>query len=208
MAMNCTDKSKWNIIIKAIFSFVVGVACLFVIFLIIVTAISSVEFHVTEASLSKFNLTSNNTLSYKFEANITLRNPNRDVQVYYRKVTAIAWYKDHEFARVNLASFDQGHMNTTVLNVVFQGKSFIKLKPKQLFKYNEETRLGIYNDLAIDLELVIRYKYGIYKSYRFYPPTVQCRRLSLSNGNTPSPPFHGRKCKTDHFFAWYILFLK
>jgi hypothetical protein len=90
-------------------------------------------------------------------------------------------------ASVDLTPFDQGHKNTTVLNVVFQGKGFIKLKPKQLFKYNEETRLGTYNNLAFDLKVLIRYKFGIYKSYCFEPPIVQCRRLSLSlisNGNS------------------------
>jgi hypothetical protein len=181
--------------------------------MIIITYLpTNLEFHVTEASLSNFNLTSNTTLSYKLEAKITSRNPNKHVEVYFRKVTAIAWYKDHDYASVDLTPFDQGHKNTTVLNVVFQGKGFIKLKPKQLFEYNEETRLGIYNDLAIDLEFLIRYKLGRYKSGRFKTPTIQCRRLSLSlisNGNSSqSPSFHGSNCKirTGHFFKVWVEF--
>ncbi|MCI39171.1 protein YLS9-like, partial [Trifolium medium] len=65
MAMNSTAKSKW--IFRAMLGFASGV--------------------VTEASLSKFNLTSNNTLSYKFEADVTLRNPNKNVEEYHSNCT-------------------------------------------------------------------------------------------------------------------------
>ncbi|MCI32639.1 protein YLS9-like, partial [Trifolium medium] len=61
------------------------------IFLLVITySPSDIKFHVTDASLTKFNLTNNNTLDYKLEANITSRNPNKNVIVYYREITAIA----------------------------------------------------------------------------------------------------------------------
>ncbi|TKY44824.1 YLS9 protein [Spatholobus suberectus] len=98
----------------------------------IITDPSSVKFYVTEASLVQFNLTSDNTLYYNFSVNITVTNPHKNVIVYYRQITAIAWYKDNDFARVSLAPFDQGHRNTTFLQAVFEGQSVIRLKPKQL----------------------------------------------------------------------------
>jgi hypothetical protein len=176
------------------------------IFLIVITySPSDIKFHVTDASLTKFNLTNNNTLDYKLEANITSRNPNKNVIVYYREITAIAWYKDHKFATVNLTPFDQGHKTTSVLHVLFQGKGVMnkRLKPKQLFECNQETHLGIYHDLAIDLDILATYKFQRHKSNRFRPPMVQCRRLSLSlisNGNSSSAPFHDRKCRIKLFF--------
>ncbi|XP_045798350.1 NDR1/HIN1-like protein 10 [Trifolium pratense] len=174
--------------------------------LIIVYAPSDIKFHVTDASLTKFNLTNNNTLDYKLEANITSRNPNKNVIVYYREIAAIAFYKDHKFATVNLTPFDQGHKTTSFLHVLFEGKGVMKksLQPKQLFEYDQETRLGIYHDLAINLDILATYKFLTHKSTRYNPPMVQCRRLSLSvvsNGNSSSTPsFHGRKCRIHHFF--------
>ncbi|XP_058742523.1 NDR1/HIN1-like protein 10 [Vicia villosa] len=175
-------------------------------FLLIITfAPSNLKFHVTDASLTKFNLTGNNTLDYKLEATIRSRNPNKNVEIYYRTITAVAWYKDNEFARVNLSPFDQGHKNTSFLHVVFEGKGLIKLKPKQLFEYNQETRVGIYNDLAVDLDLLVRYKFNTHRTYAYNPPMVKCRRLSvslISNGNSSSPPsFHVSRCKTEIFFV-------
>ncbi|XP_050914222.1 NDR1/HIN1-like protein 2 [Lathyrus oleraceus] len=177
-----------------------------IIFCAVITfAPSNVKFHVTQASLTKFNLTTN-TLDYKLEANITSRNPNKNVEIHYMRVTAIAWYKDNEFARVNLSSFDQGPKNTTFLHVGFEGKGVIILKPKQLFEYSQETRVGIYNDLAIDLDFSMTYKFGIHKSWPFEPPIVKCRRLSLSlisNGNSSAaaPSFQVRRCRTGPFFV-------
>ncbi|CAL5207653.1 unnamed protein product [Lathyrus oleraceus] len=120
-----------------------------IIFLLVITfAPSNVKFHVTEASLTMFNLTSNNILDYKLEANITSRNINKNMEMYHKKIIAIAWYEENDFARVNLASFDQGHRNTTFLNVASERKSVMELEPEQLFEYNEEARLGIYKDYA------------------------------------------------------------
>ncbi|TKY44816.1 YLS9 protein [Spatholobus suberectus] len=173
-----------------------------ILFWIIISP-SSVKFHVTDASLTQFNLTSNNTLYYNFKVNITARNPNNNIVVYYRRITAIAWYKDNDFAWASLTPFDQGHKNTTFLQAVFEGHSVIVLGPKQLGEYEEETSAGIHNDLAVDLDLRIRAKYGRFKSSRFNPPIVQCRRLSvplISNGKT-APPFSVKKCSTGSFFV-------
>ncbi|CAK8544590.1 unnamed protein product [Lathyrus sativus] len=177
--------------------------CFSLIFLLVITFVpSNVKFYISDASLTKFKVISNNTLDFKFEANITSRNPNKNVEIYYLTITAIALYKDYNFATVNLSSFNQGHKNTTFINLVFEGKSV--LKDKQLFEYNEESRLGIYNDFAIDLDLLVMYKFGIYKTWPYNPPFVKCRRLSLSlisNSNSSPPSFHVTKCITGYFFG-------
>ncbi|KAK7291362.1 hypothetical protein RIF29_06437 [Crotalaria pallida] len=165
---------------------------------------SGVKFHAIEASLIQFNLTTNNTLYFNFNVNITARNPNKNTNVYYRGITAIAWYKDNDFAYVSLTPFDQGHKNTSLLTAAFKGSSVIKLKPQQLAEYYAETSLGIYNDLAVDLDMRIRYKYGSIKSIRFNPPIVQCRRLrvplsSSSNGKSIAS-FNDTKCSMDSYF--------
>ncbi|KEH26689.1 putative Late embryogenesis abundant protein, LEA-14 [Medicago truncatula] len=187
----------------AVVLFVIGI----IVFWIVISP-SSVKFHVTDASLTEFNLTNNN-LFYNFKVNITARNPNNNIIVYYRRITAIAWYKDNDFSRASLSPFDQGHKNTTFLGPVeFKGNATIKLGRQQLNEYSEETRLGIYNDLAVDFDFRIRAKFGsFYKSGRFKPPVVQCGRLSVplvssSNGNSSSSTFSfsTRRCSADSFF--------
>ncbi|KAJ1438688.1 hypothetical protein SESBI_02955 [Sesbania bispinosa] len=120
-----------------------------------------------------------------------------------KRITAIAWYKDNDFAYVSLTPFDQGHKNTTFLGpVVFEGQSVIKLKAQQLAEYKEETLVGIHKDLAVDLDLRIRAKFGRFKSNRFNPPVVQCRRLRvplISNGKS-APPFNVTRCSSGNFF--------
>ncbi|KEH26688.1 hypothetical protein MtrunA17_Chr6g0478661 [Medicago truncatula] len=189
--------------------------CLIVLFVItiivfwIIVSPSSVKFHVTDATLTEFNLTNNN-LYYNFKVNVTARNPNNNIIVYYRRIKAIAWYKDNDFSHITLTPFDQGHKNTTFLGPIeFKGNAFIKLGRQQLNEYSEETRLRIYKDLAVDFDIRIRAKYGsFYKSGRFNPPVLQCRRLrvplvSSFNSNSSSSPFFfsTRRCSSGDFFT-------
>ncbi|KAG5037306.1 hypothetical protein AAZX31_07G098700 [Glycine max] len=186
-------------IITLLFLFIISM----ILFWIIISP-SNFKFHVTDASLTQFNLTSNNTLYYNLKVNVTVRNPNKHTIVYYRRITAIAWYKDNDFGMVSLTPFDQGHKNTTFLQAVFEGHSVIKLKPKQLSEYKEETSVGIYNDFTVDFDLRIRAKFGrLFKSNRFHPPVVQCRRLKVPlifNGKT-APPFSVTRCSAAYFFS-------
>ncbi|KAI4352094.1 hypothetical protein L6164_006380 [Bauhinia variegata] len=164
---------------------------------------SSVKFHVTDTSLTQFNLTSNNTLFYNLKVNITVRNPNKDIVVYYRRITLIAWYKKRAFGWLSLAPFDQGRKNTTFLQAQFQGHQAIKLKPRHIAEYNEETRQGIYNNLVVDLDLAVKAKYGRIKVGRFEPPVVQCRlRVPLvTSVKSAAALFNVTRCKTGYFFV-------
>ncbi|BAU02676.1 hypothetical protein VIGAN_11223800 [Vigna angularis var. angularis] len=111
--MCCRDRC-----IRCICCTFITLVLLFIVFSIIFWIIispSNVKFHVTDASITQFNLTNNNTLYYNFKVNVTVRNPNNNIVVYYRRIKAIAWYKDNDFGRVTLTPFDQGHKNTTVL---------------------------------------------------------------------------------------------
>lgn len=191
-----------------IYSLIIMFVVSMVLFLIIISSYSNVKFHVTDASLTQFNLTNNTTLYYNLKVNITVRNHNKHIKVYYRRITAIAWYKDKEFGRVSLTPFDQGGKNTTLLQAVFEGHSAIKLKPKQLGEYKEETSVGIYNDLAVDFDLTVRTRYGSLKTTND-PPIVQCRQFSvplISNGKSP-PPFSVKSCSICTHFRIVMLLI-
>ena len=169
---------------------------------------SSCKFHVTDASLTQFNLRSNNTLDYNLKVSITVRNPNNNIIVYYGRITSIAWYKDNDFSWVSLTPFGQCRKNTTFLQAVFEGKSVIKHKSKELGEYKDETSVGIQNDLVVDFDLRIRANYGKYGSSSFNSPIVQCCGLRVPfifNGKS-TPPFGVTKCNTGSFFGLGILF--
>ncbi|KAF7822198.1 NDR1/HIN1-like protein 10 [Senna tora] len=164
---------------------------------------SNVKFYVTEASLTQFNLSSNNTLSYNFRVNITVRNPNKHITVSYRSITAIAWYKKRAFAWVSLAPFVQGQKNTSILQpAVFEGQRVIPLKPRHVAEYNKETQAGVYENVVVDLDVRVKAKYGRIKGVSFRPPVVQCRlRVPLVSNGTSASPFNVTKCGTGYFFA-------
>jgi hypothetical protein len=113
------------------------------IFLAVITfSPSNVKIHIThEASLTKINLASHNTLCYQFEANITSKNSIKNVedQCYRRRITTIAWCKHSDFAMVSLVSFRPSYSNTTFLNIVFDGMKNVtkRLKPKRFADDNE-----------------------------------------------------------------------
>ncbi|KAL1371380.1 hypothetical protein AAHE18_01G127200 [Arachis hypogaea] len=163
--------------------FTLFLCCILSIFLFwIIISPSSVKFQVTNASLTQFNLSNNTTtLNYKFKVNITARNPKNNVVVYYRRITAYVWYKDRYFATINLVPFDQGHKNTTLLQ---------EPVPKQIAEYNMERSVEIFNDLAVNLDVTIRAKFGRFKSSRV---------PSISNGK-PAATFNVRRCSSPYFF--------
>ncbi|CAJ2638115.1 unnamed protein product [Trifolium pratense] len=204
--------SKTSCIIFTLASILILSLTTFIIYLIIVTTFPfNVKFHITNFSLEQFNLTTNNTLYYNFRVNITARNPNNNGKIHYRRITAVAWYKDNDFAWVSLTPFDQSKKSTNLLGpIVFEGNYVINLKEKQLNEYKEETRVGIYKDLAVDLELKIKAKFGGFKSGHI--SLAQCRRLKvplISNSESSSPPiFNVTRCKKrsqDHSSSVWIL---
>lgn len=142
---------------------------------------SILTFCINEASLTQFYITDTNTLKYKFKVKISVKNPHKHIKIYYDTITAIALYKDNEFARASLAlPFEQGHKNTTFLEAKeFEGESLINLEPKQLAEYYNETLAGVYNDLAVDLVLQVRYKYRRIRSTRLRPRTVKFHLLRV-----------------------------
>ncbi|KAF3675079.1 Protein YLS9 [Capsicum annuum] len=64
---------------------------------------NKVKFYVTDATLTQFDLsTANNTLYYDLALNMTIRNPNKRVGIYYDSIEARAMYQGQRFASQNL----------------------------------------------------------------------------------------------------------
>ncbi|KAH1123109.1 hypothetical protein J1N35_006269 [Gossypium stocksii] len=188
----CLLKCLFNIIITAIV--IIGLA-VFIFWLIFRP--NKVKFHVTDVQLTQFNLTSNNTLHYNLALNMTIRNPNRRIGIYYDRIEARAYYEDQRFDTETLTPFYQGHKNTSYLNPVFVGQQFVRLGADETSEFNEDRVNGVY-DIDVKLYLRIRFKLGRVKTGRFKPRISCDLKVPLNTGNgSMGGTFKTTRCDLD-----------
>ncbi|KAJ8639676.1 hypothetical protein MRB53_016370 [Persea americana] len=152
-----------------------------------------VKVYVERASLTQFNLASSNTLHYNLSLDVSVRNPNKKIGIYYDTLEARAFYQGQRFDYVSLPSFYQGHKNTTMLYPIFEGQNFIALEGSAADDFNREKSEG---DFQVDVKIHarVRFKVGPFKSFRF-KPDVECElTLPLSNDGISATGFERTKC--------------
>ena len=157
-----------------IFNCILSLICRIIATIIILVAIvgfllwlivrpNALKFTVTDASLTQFNFTNNNTLQYDLSVNLTIRNPNRRVGAYYNDIEMLSFYKDVRFGSQTLGKFFQPHKNTSVLNPVFKGQQVIPLSSSQISEFNKETNNGVYG-INLKVLLNVRFALGLIKT--------------------------------------------
>ncbi|AEC09185.1 unnamed protein product [Arabidopsis thaliana] len=188
-----------SLFVKVIISLIVilGVAAL--IFWLIVRP-RAIKFHVTDASLTRFDHTSpDNILRYNLALTVPVRNPNKRIGLYYDRIEAHAYYEGKRFSTITLTPFYQGHKNTTVLTPTFQGQNLVIFNAGQSRTLNAERISGVYN-IEIKFRLRVRFKLGDLK-FRRIKPKVDCDDLRLplstSNGTTTTSTVFPIKCDFD-----------
>ncbi|KAI5319083.1 hypothetical protein L3X38_038791 [Prunus dulcis] len=161
---------------------------------------------VTNASLTQFDFfTTNNTLFYNLALNITIRNPNRRVGIYYNRIEAIANYRKNRFAMVTLTStpFYQGHKNTTTLQqVLVEGQQVVVFGEHDISKFNSETAAGFYS-IDVQLAVKVRVRFGKFKT-DYYTPSrnINCKlKVPLSLKQTSADGFETTKCGNVNIFS-------
>ncbi|KAK4582833.1 hypothetical protein RGQ29_025847 [Quercus rubra] len=177
--------------------------CFFAVFIFwLIFRPKEVKFHVTDATLTRFNFnTTNNTLYYNLSANITLRNSNKRVGVNYNSIEAIAYYQKKLFSNVGLTPFYQGHKNTSILRPVFEGQKDMSLQVLDLSKMNEEMSAGVFG-IDIRLSVQISINYGKFKTFKFKPRMIYCPlKVPLSDNGTVAEGFKTTQCNDAHFFS-------
>ncbi|KAF3441671.1 hypothetical protein FNV43_RR15586 [Rhamnella rubrinervis] len=152
-------------------SILIFIISVFIFYLIFVP--QELKFTVTDASLTRFdyNSTASNTLFYNMALNITIRNPNKKVGVYFNRIQALPQYEKKRFSLVTLTNstpFYQGHKNTTIVNAIIEGQQVILFKKKEVDKYIAEKNVGVYS-IEVKLALRVKARYGKFKS-RYYKP--------------------------------------
>ncbi|KAM2565310.1 hypothetical protein TB1_007959 [Malus domestica] len=164
------------------------------------------KFTITDASLTRFNFTDdNNTLHYNLALNITIRNPNRRVGIYYRRIQVIANYRKKRFAMVTLPSapFYQGHKNTTILNhVLVEGQQLVVFGERDLSQLNLEAAAGLYS-IDLKLALRVRARYGKFKPPNYKPYyKIDCSlKVPFSSNETSPIAFKATQCWNVYLFS-------
>lgn len=156
------------------------------------------KFHVADATLTRFTLSpTNNTLYYNLSVNMTFRNPNRRLGIYYDKIEANALYHGQRFSTAEVESFYLGHKKENDVSAVFKGEQVVVLGDRQKSKYDSENGDGVYN-IDLKLKLRIRFKVWWAKTPKFKPKFECDLKVPLTTkGKVSSAKFERTKCDFD-----------
>ncbi|KAG9157090.1 hypothetical protein Leryth_022391 [Lithospermum erythrorhizon] len=161
---------------------------------------NQLKFYATNATLTQFNFETNNrTLYYNLALDLSIRNPNKRIGVYYDNIEVRALYEGERFASRNLQTFYQGHKNTTTFdNIVLQGQNLVLLGNDDVSEYNEDRNSGTF-DIDVKIYLRLRFKVGLVKTAKFKPKIHCDLKLPLNtNGTTASgTTFQSTRCDYD-----------
>ncbi|KAK4430499.1 NDR1/HIN1-like protein 6 [Sesamum alatum] len=82
------------------------------------------KYSVDSMRITQFNLGNDNSLSATFNVNITARNPNKKIGIYYEGGSRLSvWYTGTKLCEGSLPKFYQGHRNTTLLSLTLAGQT-------------------------------------------------------------------------------------
>ncbi|GMH09991.1 hypothetical protein Nepgr_011832 [Nepenthes gracilis] len=181
-------------VFKIIFSILILIGLAVLVFWLIVRP-HEVKFHAVDATLTEFNFSGsgNDTLYYNLNLDLTVRNPNRHIGIYYDEIEVRAYYLDQRFGVVEVSPFYQGHKNTTSLSVPFKGQNVVALSSSQSSDYNSQKNEGVF-DIYLKLYLKIRFKVGWVKVGKFKPKIKCDLNVPLSSSGKG---FEATKCKYD-----------
>nr|WIW57590.1 late embryogenesis abundant protein LEA20 [Pinus tabuliformis] len=151
------------------------------------------KYYLEYGSVAQLQISKVGLVNSKVLFNITTRNPNKRVAIYYDKIDAFLLYDGQEIAWASIPPFFQGHKNTTSLHASLSGY-FVALEPDTSRDLKLEHSSGKV-DMGLRLYARIRFKRGSWKS-RHYTLRVKCRHLTLdvvANGDTAGS-FEPMKC--------------
>ncbi|KAK7396748.1 hypothetical protein VNO78_17906 [Psophocarpus tetragonolobus] len=189
----CCCGCLFSLIFKLILTIIIIVGIVVFLFWLIVRP-KVVKFHVTEATLRQFNYTDNDkNLHYDLALNISVRNPNKRLGIYYDRIEARALFHDARFDSQFPEPFYQGHKSTNLLNPVFKGQTLLPLNADQTAELKKDNSSGLYQ-IDVKMYLRLRFKLGAFKT-KTLKPKVSCDLLVPLQGT--AAVFHITKCDWD-----------
>ncbi|KAK1397292.1 Harpin inducing protein [Heracleum sosnowskyi] len=198
---DCCCCSFLNCCFCCIFNFICQLLCALLLLVGIVALIlwlifrpNPVKFYVTDASLTQFDISSTHkTLHYNLALNMTVRNPNKRIGIYYDQIEAQALYQGQVFGTANVTGFYQGHKETDYLNPVFNGQNLVVLENDDLSKFDMEMELEHFS-IGIKLDLTVRLKFLLFKTPKFSPKIDCDLKVPLDSEGKGSGYFETRRC--------------
>lgn len=181
-------------ILKVAVGFIVVVGILLLI-LGLVYRPSELEFNVSRAELTQFNIT-NNQLYYKLALNVTIRNPNKRYRVYYDFGEMSVVYKNRRLETHRLPAFFQDSESTAVLSSnSFEGQRLVVLGGDEIVEFNAEKSLGRY---PIDVMMSFRLRMKSGQVVLKLKPKVYCGlKVQLMDGSQSFIFFPNTACDFD-----------
>lgn len=156
--------------------------------------------HVNDASLTKFNFTTTNTLQYKLSLNMAIRNPNKKIAIYFDEIHARAYYDGQRFDTESLTKwgFKSEHKSTTILKPVFEGQNLVVLGADQLSEFYKEKSAGVYG-IEMKFNLRIRFRIGDLITGGFKPKVKCDLEVPFSSNGKSAGRFETTKCDVNFF---------
>lgn len=139
------------------------------------------RYYVDYASLSQLNIT-DKILNDRMEFNVTARNPNGKMGIYYHKMEWSVYYEDERIATGYEPPFHQGHKNTTFLRPVLTGHNYVISKDdiaRDLGALDHHNSSRGTLQVKLKLHAKIRFKVWFCKSWIF-KLRVQCDNLYVN----------------------------
>ncbi|GKC92387.1 NDR1/HIN1-like protein 3, partial [Tanacetum coccineum] len=157
--LSCLCSCICNLVCQILITILVLIGIAVLVFWLIYRP-STPKFHVNEATLTQFTLSpNNNTLYYNLAVNMTFRNPNKRIGIYYDRIEAIGEYHGERFDSKFLETFYLGHKQENDLSTVFSGERLVVLGNGDKLKYTKESSDGVY-EIDLKLKLKMRLKVG------------------------------------------------
>lgn len=155
---------------------------------------NEIKAYVNTADLSQFNLSNNANLQYNLSLNMSIRNPNKRIGIYYDYIEARAMYDGSRFGYTPLPTFYQGHKNTTELFPEFKGQTLV-LGDSVSTTYNREKGEGFY---YVDVTLFTRIRLKVWIAKIRAKPHIDCT-LKLPVPGKAGGSFEPTQCDVDFF---------
>ncbi|KAK4746597.1 hypothetical protein SAY87_025634 [Trapa incisa] len=111
----------WTLLILLILVIAIG-ATVGILFLVFRPKLP--KYSIDGLQVKQFNLSNNGSLSAAFDVNVTARNPNKKIGIYYVGGSRLSvLYSGSKLSEGSFPTFYQGHQNTTVLQVPLTGQT-------------------------------------------------------------------------------------
>ncbi|CAH9068440.1 unnamed protein product [Cuscuta epithymum] len=192
----CGCGCLFNCFISCIFQILCTLLVIIAVIAVIVWLIfrpNALRFYVDNASLTQFDYSaSRNTLNYNLAVNMSIRNPNKRIGVYYDSIEVRALYDKQRFSVANIDPFFQETKNTSNIQSVFKGQNPLPLGDSS--EYSSQKKNGGF-EIQLKLYLKVRLKFWLIKSKKIkYSIDCDLNYVPLISNGTSAGDFERTRC--------------